>query len=168
MSLMVGALPAAVFHAACIADLEVTEWKQLLPDPGFIAFHRMSGPFQVQCTLGVDKRLQPMENRSKRNSVEGIFMPVYRIEPFAPSDSGWQRSLMAPVGCWVLASDEADARALVMLCAYGQRTLEPENPQPELLPWVALASCSLDETKSVPAGIIITDDGQRIDISTLR
>ncbi len=96
-------------------------------------------------------------------------MPVYRVDPYEPSSAGWQKSLVDPVTCWLLADDEADARATLMACAYGERSVEPENPpQPELLPWVAMAHFTLDDSVSIPTGKIVTKDGQRIAISQPR
>jgi hypothetical protein len=90
-------------------------------------------------------------------------MPVYCVEPFAPDASGWQKSVLDPIRCWVRAHGTNEARALVAAVAYGIRTPHAD-PLPELLPWTALATISLDETVTIPAGTILTATGQRIPI----
>jgi hypothetical protein len=89
-------------------------------------------------------------------------MPVYCLEPYAPHASGWQKSILDPMKCWVVADDEDDARAKLASFAYGARAVEPDNAQPELLPWTTLAVCSLDEAVNVPVGVILTETGQRL------
>jgi hypothetical protein len=91
-------------------------------------------------------------------------MPVYRLEPFAPGDSGWLASVMDPERCWVLADSADDARAKVTAYAYGVRKPEGNDPPSEALYWTRFAACDLDETVTVPSGIILTSRGQKIPI----
>jgi hypothetical protein len=91
-------------------------------------------------------------------------MPVYRIEPFAPGDSGWLKSVMDPEKCWVLAESAEDARAKVTAYAYGVRKPDGNDPSPEALYWTRFATCDLDETVTVLPGIILTTKGQKIPI----
>lgn len=92
-------------------------------------------------------------------------MPTYRLDPFEPADSAWQKSIMDPETCWVAADSEDEARAIITGYAFGHRTPEGADPLQEMLPWTALASCSLDETVAVAPRIILTARGQKISTS---
>ena len=71
---------------------------------------------------------------------------------------------MDPETCWVGADSEDEARSKVAVYAYGLRTPSTDAMQLEVMRWTALAICSVDETVTVPTGIILTKRGQRIPI----
>jgi len=92
-------------------------------------------------------------------------MPVYRLEPFAPHDSGWLKSIMDPETCWIMADTADDARTKVTAYAYGIRRPEGNDPTSEGLYWTNFTTCDLDETVTVAPAIILTARGQKIPLA---
>jgi hypothetical protein len=91
----------------------------------------------------------------------------YRLDPVAEmlGSELWHSSSIAPTTAWVRATDDWDARERMSLATAQARRAKLGDDSP-LPPWkdARLVLCVLDGAIDVPEGVVLTIEGQTLEI----
>lgn len=95
-------------------------------------------------------------------------MATFRLEPVSQQINSphWESSIIGPITCWVNGSDAEQARWAVTFATITARWNASGHQSP-IMPYMHehMARCVVDNERQVPAGTVVTEEGELLLIS---